>query len=116
MLLLLNTECFVRTGDSRTPHYNRSPKGDRARFVVYTCYAPVSTATQEELARKKMLFEQTKGHSHWPQALQPFIEEFVAPKRNGQIDPLNTWKPREFPQLSERAYKLTGIPYVKTSA
>ena len=24
--------------DSRTPHYNKSPKGDNARFVIYTWY------------------------------------------------------------------------------
>ena len=62
------------------------------------------------------MFELQKGHSHWPQCLQPFIEEFVAPKRNGVVDPLNTWKPRNPPQLSERAFKLTGIPYIETMA
>lgn len=103
------------TGDSRTPHYNVSPKGENSRFVVYTCYAPVSTATQEELQLKKWLFENTKGHSHWPQALQPFVEEFVTPMRNGEPCPYNHWKPRSPPKLSERGYKLTGIPYIKAS-
>ncbi|ORY86667.1 hypothetical protein BCR35DRAFT_302382 [Leucosporidium creatinivorum] len=102
--------------DSRVPHYNAAPKGDNVRFVVYTCYAPVSTATQEELLQKKALFENTKGHSHWPQGFQPFVEHFVAPKRNGELDPLNTWKPRKAPVLGERAYKLTGIPYIGTTA
>ncbi|KAM0753443.1 hypothetical protein T439DRAFT_297788 [Meredithblackwellia eburnea MCA 4105] len=102
--------------DSRNPHYNVAPKGTTPRFVVYTCYAPVSTATQEDLLMKKKLFEETKGHSHWPQGLQPFIEKFIAPKRNGVEDPLNTWAPRRKPVLSERAFKLTGIPYIKTSA
>jgi hypothetical protein len=46
--------------DSRCPHYNCSPKASSPRFVVYTCYAPVYTATQEELIRKKQLFEQSK--------------------------------------------------------
>jgi hypothetical protein len=36
--------------------------------------------------------------------------------RNGQPDPLNKWKPRKPPVLSERGYKLTGIPYIKASA
>ncbi|KAG9559784.1 hypothetical protein KCU71_g6457, partial [Aureobasidium melanogenum] len=53
------------------------------------------------------------GHSHWPMALQPFIKEYLQPMRNGKPDPLNTWKPRQPPQLSERGYKLTGIPYIK---
>ncbi|GAA5854282.1 hypothetical protein JCM9279_005107 [Rhodotorula babjevae] len=102
--------------DSRVPHYNAAPKGDTVRFVVYTCMAPVSTATQEELAQKKFLFENTKGHSHWPQGFQPFVEAFVAPRRNGELDPLNTWTPRQKPVLSERAYKLTGIPYLNSAA
>jgi len=76
---------------------------------------PVWTATQEDLKTKKKLFEEQHGHSHWPMALQPFIKAYVAPMRNGKPDPLNTWKPRQPPQLSERAYKLTGIPYIKAS-
>lgn len=103
-------------GDSRVPHYNAAPKGDMVRFVVYTCMAPVSTATQEELAQKQWLFDNMKGHSHWPQGFQPFVEQFVAPKRNGELDPLNTWAPRQKPVLSERAFKLTGIPYLESAA
>lgn len=103
-------------GDSRVPHYNAAPKGDTVRFVVYTCMAPVATATQEELAQKKWLFENTKGHSHWPQGFQPFVEAFIAPRRNGELDPLNTWTPRQRPVLSERAFRLTGIPYLNSAA
>lgn len=99
--------------DSRTPHYNASPKKDTDRFVVYVCMLPVSTATQDDLKLKKKLFEEQHGHSHWPMALQPFIKEYLQPMRNGKPDPLNTWKPRQPPQLSERGYKLTGIPYIK---
>lgn len=43
--------------DSRTPHYNCSPTGDRARMAVYTCYMPVASATQQELQFKKQAFE-----------------------------------------------------------
>lgn len=100
-------------GDSRAPHYNVAPTGDMARFVVYTAYAPVSTATKEDLIQKKWLFENTKGHSHWPQGFQPFVEQFIAPKRNGELDPHNNWTPRQKPVLSERAFKLTGIPYLE---
>ncbi|KAI5477303.1 phytanoyl-CoA dioxygenase family protein [Pseudohyphozyma bogoriensis] len=102
--------------DSRAPHFNAAPKGNTDRFVVYTCFMPVSTATREDLLQKQALFEAQDGHSHWPQAFQPFIKEFVAPKRNGVPDPLNTWKPRNPPVLGERAFKLTGIPYLKTEA
>lgn len=102
--------------DSRTPHYNQSPTANTCRFVVYTCYLPVSTATKEELIAKRQMFYNTKGHSHWPQGLQPFIEEYVAPMRDGKPDPLNKWAPRQAPQLSERAFKLTGIPYIGATA
>ncbi|KAK4054122.1 hypothetical protein OIV83_001147 [Microbotryomycetes sp. JL201] len=102
--------------ESRVPHYNVSPQAGNPRFVVYTSYAPVYTAEEEDLLRKKELFEKLDGHSHWPQGLQPFIKEFVSPKRNGEPDPVNTWKPRKAPVLSERAYKLTGIPYIKSQA
>lgn len=102
--------------DSRAPHYNVSPQGSTPRFVIYTCYAPADSATQEELVKKRMLFETTQGTSHWPQGLQAHIREYVQPIRDGQPDPLNTWKPRNPPQLSERAFKLTGIPYIQASA
>lgn len=65
---------------------------------------------------KKQLFESTKGHSHWPNCLQPFVEQYITPQRDGKPCPYNHWKPRNPPQLSERAYKLTGIPYIKSEA
>ncbi|KAF4556638.1 Hypothetical protein D9617_1g085160 [Elsinoe fawcettii] len=102
--------------DSRTPHYNVSPTGSTDRLVTYVCMMPASTATQQDLIRKRDLFEQQDGHSHWPMALQPFIKAFVEPMRNGKPDPLNTWKPRQQPRLSERAFKLTGIPYISLGA
>lgn len=102
--------------DSRAPHYNVAPAGNNPRFVVYTCYMPASVANQDELKLKKKLFEEQHGHSHWPMALQPFIKEYVAPMRDGKPDPLNTWKPRQPPVLSERAFKLTGIPYINEVA
>lgn len=51
--------------DSRAPHYNVSPSGSITRLAVYTCYAPVSTATQEDLMKKKNAFEAGIGTSHW---------------------------------------------------
>lgn len=61
---------FCSAGDSRAPHYNVPPRGNQDRFVVYTSFAPVSTATKEDLLQKKWLFENTKGHSHWAQGFQ----------------------------------------------
>jgi len=37
-------------------------------------------------------------------------------KRNGEIDPHNRDAPVKAPVLSERAFKLTGIPYIKASS
>jgi len=102
--------------DSRTPHFNKSPTEQNGRFVVYTCMLPVSIATQEELQRKKECFENSAGHSHWPNCLQPFITQFITPQRDGKACPYNTWKPRKFPELSERAYRITGIPYIRSEA
>lgn len=45
------------TGDSRTPHYNVPATGKQDRLAVYTCYMPVSDASQEDLIRKKEAFE-----------------------------------------------------------
>jgi hypothetical protein len=52
--------------DSRTPHYNLSSTTDQSRFCVYTCYMPVTEASEEELARKKVAFEGWFGTTHWP--------------------------------------------------
>lgn len=37
-------------------------------------------------------------------------------KRDGELDPHNRTKPVKPPHLSERAYKLTGIPYIEAEA
>jgi len=36
--------------------------------------------------------------------------------RDGEPDPYNRTEPVKKPQLSERVYKLTGIPYIRTQA
>lgn len=43
--------------DSRTPHYNLPSTTSQPRFAVYTCYAPVADATQDDLKRKGEAFE-----------------------------------------------------------
>jgi hypothetical protein len=43
--------------DSRTPHYNVPSTSKQDRMAIYTCYMPVSEATQEDLIRKKRAFE-----------------------------------------------------------
>lgn len=96
--------------DSRTPHYNLSSKTSQPRFCLYTCYQPVTAATQEDLQRKKEAFESWLGTTHW--AATRHVGSNVG-KRNGEDDPHNRFEPINKPQMSERAFKLTGIPYIK---
>jgi hypothetical protein len=99
--------------DSRTAHYNVPTSSDVDRLAIYTCYMPVSEATQEELLRKKDAFNNRLGTTHWPNARNVGWNEA---KRNGQLDTIQRNRPWKEPQLSERAFKLTGIPYIKTEA
>ncbi|KAI0476580.1 hypothetical protein GGR56DRAFT_481415 [Xylariaceae sp. FL0804] len=99
--------------DSRTPHYNLSPSGDRPRFATYTCYMPAAEASQEDLLRKRKAFEETKGTTHWPNAVHVGGVPII---RDGQPCPYNDGKPRQLPKLTERGYKLTGIPYIAATA
>jgi len=100
--------------DSRVPHYNVKPKGNNVRMAVYTCYAPASTATQEDLIKKKQVFEAGIGSSHWPQCLQSV--KWTAMRPDGTPCPANRDGPAHRPVLNEREYKLTGIPYITASA
>ncbi|KAJ5621689.1 hypothetical protein N7528_006472 [Penicillium herquei] len=96
--------------DSRAPHYNVSTETDQPRFCIYTCYMPVKDASQEDLKRKRDAFEKRLGTPHWPNALA--IGDNIA-KRDGMPDPNNRSRPSREPVLSERAFKLTGIPYIQ---
>ncbi|KAB8208426.1 hypothetical protein BDV34DRAFT_49290 [Aspergillus parasiticus] len=100
--------------DSRTPHYNVPPTGKNDRLAVYTCYMPVADASQEDLIKKKEAFEKRLGTTHWPNA------QHVAPTniamRDGAPCPKAREVPVEEPVLGERAFRLTGIPYIKQEA
>lgn len=102
--------------DSRLPHYNLSPTGDRARFATYTCYMPAADASQEDLLRKKEAFEKQLGTTHWPNAAH--VRDVSQPlmRKEGKPCPYNDDKPRQPISLSERGLKLTGIPYIAASA
>jgi len=71
---------------------------------------PVEDASQEDLIRKREAFETHVSTTHWPNAMH--FGSNVA-MRNGTPDPHNRNKPRKVPQLDERGYKLTGIPYIR---
>ena len=100
--------------DSRTPHYNKTPTSDAARFCTYTCFMPVSDVSQEDLIRKKAAFENCAPTTHWPNALH-IVD--VPVMRDGEPDKHNFKMPKSGkPVLGERAFKLTGIPYIEATA
>lgn len=100
--------------DSRLPHYNLSPKKETPRFCVYTCYMPVKDCTPEDLEKKGKAFNELRGTTHWPNALQTIQLPVL---RHGQPCPYNRSTPASgIPKLSERGYQLTGIPYIKSTA
>ena len=74
---------------------------------------PASEASQEDLIRKKDAFERRVGTTHWPNARHLGSNEA---KRNGEPDHIVRNKPLHEPILDERAFKLTGIPYIKAEA
>ncbi|KAK4044095.1 hypothetical protein C8A01DRAFT_31693 [Parachaetomium inaequale] len=96
--------------DSRTPHYNVPASGTQDRLAVYTCYMPVADASQEDLVRKKAAWDAKVGTTHWPNALHSGTNVAM---RNGKPDSIVRNEPLNKPVLSERAFRLTGIPYIK---
>lgn len=60
--------------DSRTPHYNLSPKEEQPRFCVYTCMMPVKDVSQEDLLRKKEAYESESHGRAYPTYLQMLME------------------------------------------
>ncbi|KXJ86473.1 hypothetical protein Micbo1qcDRAFT_126324 [Microdochium bolleyi] len=98
--------------DSRTPHYNVPAKETQDRLAIYTCYMPVADVSQEDLLRKKDAFEKRLGTTHWPNARHVGTN---TAKRNGGDDIVTRDRPLNEPVLSERGFKLTGIPYIKAN-
>lgn len=74
---------------------------------------PVADATKEQLQVKKKAFYNTKMTTHWPNAAHVVD---IPVLRNGEPDPHNRASPRQPPQLTERGFKLTGIPYLEQMA
>lgn len=96
--------------DSRVPHYNLTSTTSQNRFCIYTCYIPVEDVSQEDLIRKRDAFETRVSTTYWPNAMHFGSNVAMC---NGTPDPHNRDKPRQAPQLDERGYKLTGIPYIR---
>lgn len=132
--------------DSRIPHYNVPTQTQQDRFAIYTCFMPVRDASQEDLERKKEAFEskyflgphswffivgmsvqhvyvrmdanlrlsERLGTTHWPNARH--VAETNVAMRDGKPDLCSRERPIEEPQLNERTFKLTGIPYIQARA
>jgi hypothetical protein len=62
------------------------------------------------LKKKQEAFAQRRGTTHWPNAKN--IGDNIA-KRDGGKDIVDRLRPVEDPVLSERAFRLTGIPYIE---
>ena len=95
--------------DSRAPHYNVPSTTKQDRMAVYTCFMPVADASQEDLVRKRDAWEKRLGTTHWPNARHTGSNEA---KRDGGVDVVARKGPLKDPVLSERAFRLTGIPYI----
>lgn len=63
---------IVKVWDSRTIHWNVSPVGKQTRFATYVCYCPRALMNDEDLAKKREIFQARKSTTHWPVSLFHF--------------------------------------------
>ena len=71
--------------------------------------AAMPDATPQQLVDKKRALDTTTGTTHWPNALHV---GGLFPERDGKRCEHDTGKPRKEVELTERGWKLTGIPYM----
>lgn len=72
--------------------------------------------------KKRDAFERRVGTTHWPNAQytgsnvqkMKSLDQRID-NRSGVEDPHNRDRPSKDPVLSERAFKLTGIPYINAA-
>ena len=70
---------------------------------------PASQATEEELERKRIAFDDLRCTTHWPLAAK--VHDKLA-ERDGARDPLDKGVPRQKPVLDDAGLKLAGVkPY-----
>ncbi|KAH3673221.1 hypothetical protein WICMUC_003839 [Wickerhamomyces mucosus] len=96
--------------DSRTIHYGAPPDADSdtIRTIAYISYSPAAFATEESLAKKKEVFEQWAGTTHWAHDnIFPRIERVYLP--NGELDPRDKGEPSKKPELTDDLLKLAGV-------
>ncbi|GAM40715.1 hypothetical protein TCE0_039r13277 [Talaromyces pinophilus] len=99
--------------DSRTIHYGaeQTEASNTIRTVIYAAYSPYKLASPETLKRKKEVFHNYGGTTHWPH------DNIVIRKRgailpDGTPDPRDRETPLELPEMTDRLLKLAGVkPY-----
>ncbi|CAI7673445.1 unnamed protein product [Penicillium pancosmium] len=103
--------------DSRTVHYgsDSTEAGTRIRTAIYATYMPASLANADQLAKKKMVFEEFGSTSHWPyEHIEPDATKAKALLPDGSIDPRAEHRkvPLEKPEYCDKLLKLAGVlPY-----
>ncbi|KAI5480129.1 hypothetical protein MNV49_001789 [Pseudohyphozyma bogoriensis] len=99
--------------DSRTVHYNCTPKGDRDRVCTYICMAPARLMTEKDKADRKHAFANYLGSTHVPFDCH-FRHKHEAKVRadTGKPCPLDTGIPQRPRKSSPTVLKLAGVePY-----
>ncbi|KAG7918960.1 hypothetical protein KL905_003971 [Ogataea polymorpha] len=93
--------------DSRTCHWGMEPteKSNTVRTVIYSCFTPAKFASEEALSKKKELFENFSGTTHWPHADLTAV-------RNPTHTNVERTGPLEKPVMTDKLLKLAGAkPY-----
>lgn len=90
-------------------------KGTRIRTAIYATYMPASLATPDQLAKKKQVFEEYTGTTHWPfEHIEPGSLRSKPLLPDGSIEPRAKTRsePLEKPEHTDKLLKLAGIiPY-----
>ncbi|GAB7332642.1 hypothetical protein MBLNU13_g04403t3 [Cladosporium sp. NU13] len=92
--------------DSRTVHFNETPRSQNLRAVIYLCYTPTAFAKEEDLQRKAELFHKRKGTTHWPHA--NIFENDPERMRLGKSDSYHRERPVQEPHITPLLLKLAG--------
>ncbi|ODV93355.1 hypothetical protein PACTADRAFT_5141 [Pachysolen tannophilus NRRL Y-2460] len=99
--------------DSRTVHYGGAQQegSNQIRSVIYASYSPKDFATEQTLERKKKVFNQWQGTTHWAHD-NIVMRDNVPLLANYEIDPEDRSEPRIKPEITQKLLRLAGaIPY-----
>jgi hypothetical protein len=90
--------------DSRLIHCGASSvKGRKSwRYVIYTCYEPRRLATEEQLAKKRKVFELRQGTSHWPRLSKVFPKPQWCHKQKEAPETVRCVKDEDLTPLGKR--------------